>query len=216
MLKVIRMFVVIIVIVIYAAAKAETGNFYKIIEIPSKAGFPHKVALFAADAAELPKKVVIFIPGNAFNMESWYPFARKFNAAGVSAVAVNVRSYDGIKSTIEYLADNGYKDISLVGASLGGRVMLDVLSENDFPAVSRLIALSPYEGSSIKNNRYKKLFIISVRDHWGIYRAVKGIYADSAEPKRIKELDTAVHAQHLLKGEFAKEVSEAIMQFILE
>ena len=194
------------------ATPADNSLNFQELEITPKVGFPYKAALFPAAS----KHIVLFVPGSAFNKESWYELARKLQQKGVAAISVGGRSYNNVKSTLKYLRDKKYDKFSLIGASLGGETVTDVLSAEDTRGIEKLVVLAPYGGSSIQNPYIDKLFIIANEDSFGIYNSVVKLYEQSSKPKELYTIQSKKHAQHLFKTEHKDTIEQKIIEFIMD
>jgi len=169
------------------------------------------------------RQVVIFAHGAIFNKESWYFLAEAFQRKGVSALSIDFRGYGNSKSgssskkmydilgAIAYLKEQGFTDINLVGASMGGAAVLLALSNNSIP-IDKVVLLAPAGGPAVASTANNKLFIVSENE--GMFTGVKAIYEASAEPKQIKIYPGNAHAQHLFKTDVRDELIDRITRFI--
>ncbi|THB71174.1 MAG: hypothetical protein D6B28_07785 [Gammaproteobacteria bacterium] len=196
---------------LYAQEKYKEDNF-EIIEFKPETGFPYKATLFPANS----KHIVLLFPGGAFSMESWYGLAGKFQQKGIAAISVGARSYNNVKSTLKYLRDKKYEKFSVIGASLGGGSVTDVLSKEDTQGIIKLVALAPYGGSSINNQKIDKLFIVANKDSFGIYNSVLKLFQDSSNPKYFYKIDSKKHAQHLFTTEHKDAIEKRIIEFVMD
>src|SRR5210317_959602 len=102
-------------------------------------------------------KAVIFTHGAVFNKESWYFLAEMFQQKGVSALSIDFRGYGNsmggssakkmydVLAAISYLKEQGFSDINVVGASMGGAAVLQALDQISFP-VNKVVLLAPAGG----------------------------------------------------------------------
>jgi alpha-beta hydrolase superfamily lysophospholipase len=169
-------------------------------------------------------KIVIFAHGAIFNKESWYFLAEEFQRKGVSVLSIDFRGYGksitgstnkklyDILGAIAYAKEEGFKDISIVGASMGGAAVLSALSYKQV-FISKVVLLAPAGGPKIESDKLDKLFVISKEER--LHNRVKQIYDESAEPKRIKEYEGNAHAQHMFKTNNAEELKILIIDFIM-
>lgn len=170
-------------------------------------------------------KIVIFAHGAIFNKESWYFLAEEFQELGVSALSIDFRGYgNSIKGNTEknlfdvlgaiaYAKKQGFNEICVVGASMGGAAVLSALSYEQ-TSVSKVILLAPAGGPPIKSGEIDKFFIVSEGEQ--LYQRVKQIYAESQESKKMKEYPGNAHAQHMFNTSYAKELRKLIIDFIIQ
>lgn len=168
--------------------------------------------------------IVIFAHGAIFNKESWYFLAKEFQKKNTAVLSIDFRGYGNSKAVskknkfqdilgaIDYAKSQGFKEVNLIGASMGGRALLTALSYKDVP-VHKVVLLSPAGGAAIKSNKIEKLFIVSKEE--GLYQRVQQIYTKSSEIKKIKEYSGSAHAQHLFKTTHAEELKQLILDFII-
>jgi alpha-beta hydrolase superfamily lysophospholipase len=179
-----------------------------------------EAALFEAGK----EKVVIFAHGAIFNKESWYFMAEKFREANISSLCIDFRGYGNsnagktdqkywdILGAVSFLKEKGYREIDIVGGSMGGAAVLSALEQSTDPLIAKVVLLAPAGGPPISANNIQKLFIVSKEE--GLYDRVKTIYNHSANPKSIKEFEGNAHAQHLFKSRHANELIDLIVRFI--
>jgi pimeloyl-ACP methyl ester carboxylesterase len=193
---------------------------FKLVDFSSEDGGKVEAAYFKAEKT----KIVIFAHGAIFNKESWYFLAEEFQGLGVSALSIDFRGYgNSIKGNTEqklfdvlgaiaYAKKQGFNEISVVGASMGGAAVLSALSYKR-TSVSKVILLAPAGGPPIQSSEIDKLFVVSKGE--GLYQSVKQIYNESQESKKMKEYPGNAHAQHMFKTSYAKELRKLIIDFII-
>lgn len=168
-------------------------------------------------------RAVIFAHGAVFDKESWYPLARRVQQAGTTALSIDFRGYgkstgpgrrspEDIIAAVAFLRDHGYTDIALVGASMGGAIVLNALDTGPLPAVKRAILLAPAGGKPIASKDIDKLFIVSEGD--GLRPTVERLYNESAQPKAIHRYPGDAHAQHLFDTDHAADLTKRIVAFL--
>ena len=166
---------------------------------------------------------VVFAHGAIFNKESWNFLAEAFQHKGVSALSIDFRGYGNstsgsttnkmydILGAISYLIGQGFTDINMVGASMGGAAVLLALSNNSIP-IDKVVLLAPAGGPAMVSTASDKLFIASENER--MFSGVMAIYNASAEPKQIQIYPGNTHAQHLFKTDVRDELVERIINFI--
>jgi pimeloyl-ACP methyl ester carboxylesterase len=161
-------------------------------------------------------QVVILVPGAAFNKESWYFLAERLQKLNVASLSLDGKTQDDVLSSINFLKEKNVTTIALVGGSVGGAAILDALEIKTDESINKVIVLAPYGGSPIKNEKLKKLFVVTKGDRLGVYQDVKRLYKDSSEPKQIVEFEGSEHAQELFESSKKEELSKLIVNFIIE
>ena len=167
---------------------------------------------------------MIFALGAMFNKESWYFLAEAFLRNGVAALPIDFRGYGNstsgstskkmydILGAISYLNEQGFTDINVVGASMGGAAVLLALSNNSIP-IQKAVLLAPAGGPAIASTASDKLFVVSENE--GMFSGVMAIYNASTDPKQIQVYPGNTHAQHLFKTDHRDELIERIINFII-
>ena len=193
---------------------------YILVSFGTEDGGKIEASLFSASNS----KAVVFAHGAIFDKESWYFLAEAFQRKGVSALPIDFRGYGNSTSgsttkkmydvlgAISYLNKQGYTEINIIGASMGGAAVLSALSNNPIP-IHKVVLLAPAGGPPINSAVGDKLFIVSENER--MFSGVMAIYNASAEPKQIKIYSGNTHAQHLFKTDVRDELSERIINFIM-
>ena len=210
-------FVLLIVLSVNHNLRAQDK--FKLVEFSSKDGGKVEAAYF--DSGK--EKIVIFTHGAIFNKESWYFLAEEFQGLGISALSIDFRGYGNsitgntkkklfdVLGAIAYAKKQGFNEICVVGASMGGAAVLSALSYKQ-TSVSKVVLLAPAGGPPIKSSEIDKFFIVSKEER--LYQRVNQIYTESQESKKIKEYPGNVHAQHMFKTSYTKELRKLIVDFI--
>ena len=212
-------FVLLLVLFTLNAPKAIAQS-YEVVRFDTEDGGKIEASIFAAGKT----KAIIFAHGAIFNKESWYFLAEAFQSKGVSSLSIDFRGYGNstagsttkkmydILGAIAYLKQQGFTDINIVGASMGGAAVLMALS-NSSTARPKVVLLAPAGGPAIASTASDKLFVVA-QDEGRIDR-VMGIYKASSEPKQIKIYPGRSHAQHLFKTDVRDELIARIINFII-
>ncbi len=194
---------------------------FKLVTFPTEDGGSIEAALFEAGK----EQVVVFAHGMIFDKESWYFLAEKFPDRQISALSIDFRGYGNstsgntnqkyydILGAITWLKEQGYKEINLVGGSMGGAAVLEALDHFDDPVISKIVLLAPAGGPPVPNETINKFFVISKEE--GLYDRVQNIYNHSAEPKQIKVYPGNAHAQHLFNTDYSEELQQLIIDFVV-
>lgn len=192
---------------------------FELVHFSTEDGGEIEASLFKSEG----KQIVIFAHGAIFNKESWYFLAEKFQQEGVSALPIDFRGYGNSKAgsssqkykdiigAISFAKEQGFTNISIIGASMGGVAVLAALSAEEV-LVDKVILLAPAGGSAINSKAMKKLFVVSKKE--GLYSRVVQIYEGTKNPKQLKEFEGDAHAQHLFKTMYASELEKLMINFI--
>jgi predicted alpha/beta-fold hydrolase len=168
--------------------------------------------------------VIIFAHGAIFNKESWYFLAKKLQTKGISSLSIDFRGYGNSKTgttnnrsldilgAIDYLKHKGYKNIAIIGGSMGGAAVLNALNNKTDNVIKKVILLAPAGGVAIASKSIDKLFIVSKDE--GLFKRVNTIYKDSSIPKQLKIYPGSFHAQHMFKAEYSNELINLIISFL--
>jgi len=167
---------------------------------------------------------VVFAHGAIFNKESWYFLCKKLQSKGITSLSIDFRGYgksekgssdnmgQDILGAISYLKSQGYKNIALVGGSMGGGAILDALEQKTDSSLKKVVLLSPAGSNGITSNSIEKLFVVSADE--GFFARVKTSYDNSSQPKELKIYEGTYHAQHMFKSSYADELTNLIIEFL--
>ncbi len=168
---------------------------------------------------------VIFAHGAVFNKESWYFLNRRLQQQKVSSLSIDFRgsgnskkgdsaslSYD-LLGAVDYLKGKGFNRIAMIGGSMGGAAVLTVFETKMDPTIKKVVLLAPAGGKGIKSESIEKLFIVSEKE--GMVTRVKQIYDQSSDPKKIKIFPGSAHAQHMFKEQYAEELIQTMIDFLI-
>jgi len=171
-------------------------------------------------------RVVLFAHGAVFNKESWYFLCDLLREQGISSLSIDFRGYGESKKgtsdhkyhdilgAIEYLKDQGYKKIAIVGGSMGGGAVLKALAVTIDKKVDKVALLAAAGGKPVMSEKMDKLFVVS-RDE-GAYQRVMDLHEKSADPKTLKVFPGSSHAQHMFKTEHSQNLVNLILGFVGE
>ena len=203
-----------------AQSQVESNKNFKLITFKTEDGGTIEASLFKGGK----DKAVIFAHGAIFNKESWYILAEKFQRKEVTSLAIDFRGYGNSKKgssnniafdilgAIDYLKGQGFKNISLVGGSMGGTAILDALKIKTDDKLNKVVLLSPAGGPGITSKNLDKLIVVSKDE--GLFNKVNNIFKSSTDPKQFKIYEGSLHAQHMFKSNYAEELTNLIVGFL--
>lgn len=203
-----------------------------VLPLPAFAGAPafNRVSLTAADGATLAATVftggeqaVVFVHGEGFTKESWYPLARRLQQKKTGSLAIDLRgrgespatsgdTQSDVAAAIAYLAKQGTRRIAVVAADTGAGAVLSALQQSTTPPVTHVVLLAPADGPALTHRAQKKLFVVSSGDP--ARRGVDALFRASAEPKKIRVFTGGAHGQALFQSEHAGPLTELILRFL--
>lgn len=172
------------------------------------------------------KLCVVFAHGMVFNKESWYPLAEHFQKFGLSSLSIDFRGYGNssagaskdllydILGATDFISQNKYKHIALVGGSMGATAITRALTHAPDSPVNKIILLAPAGGDPVTSDRIQKMFVVSAEDRF--YSTVESLYASSSEPKTLKVYPGSSHAQHIFKTELKDDLLQLMIGFLQE
>jgi len=193
---------------------------FKLVTYKTDDGGTIQGSLFAGDK----NLAVVFAHGAIFNKESWYFLCKKLQSKGITSLSIDFRGYgkskkgssdnmgQDILGAIAYLKGQGYKNIALVGGSMGGGAILDALEQKTDSTLRKVVLLSPAGSNGITSNTIEKLFVVSADE--GFFSRVKASYDNSSQPKELKIYEGTYHAQHMFKSSYADELTNLIVEFL--
>jgi len=160
-------------------------------------------------------RAVILAPGAMFSKESWHFLSERLQDLGISSIALNSGSTPDLLNAIAFLKAKGFKQITIIGASMGGAGVLFTLQDKIDPLVDSVILLAPAGGLPIKSEQVKKLFIVAEDDMISSSAEVYHLYNDSSDPKKYEEImGSSNHAQRLFDSKHKEDIIKLIINFI--
>ena len=200
------------------------------VEIPSE-----KFTLKADLYGKLPsKRAVVLVHGSSWDALGWRDIAPHFVERGVTALALNLRGFDGstgktgryvpgkpwspvtdVKAAIALLKERGVGEIALVGASLGGSAALGAAIEKDVESVvtiSAPVKAVPDEMSAMVRGR--KLYVCAIGDTLGAAPNVLASFKALKPPKQLLFFGGKEHSRGMFAAPYGREVIEAIVGFV--
>ena len=155
---------------------------------------------------------------------AWFPFA--------AALTLNFRGYgasegdqdfdklaDDLLATVGYMRERGWRDVFLIGASMGGTTALVLAAEERVRGVVALSAPAVFESqdalSAVPAISAPKLFIASEEDTAAMI-SLDELLAAASEPKESEIYPGGAHGTDLFQSEHDLAVRQRILQFLQE
>lgn len=193
--------------------------------------------LVAADVYGSGDRGVVLAHGGRFDRTSWREQAQQIAAAGFRVVAIDFHAavearagretpclYDesclakDVVAGMRYLRGTGVKNISLVGASLGGGAVAQASADAAVGDIDRIVLLAHMPIQSPEKIKGRKLFIVARHDtgSGNVPRLpeIQAQYAKAADPKKLVILDGSAHAQFLFQTSESKRLMDEILRFL--
>jgi pimeloyl-ACP methyl ester carboxylesterase len=152
-----------------SAEESANKSHYEIVKIKTKTGAENSAAYFDGKS----HKAVVFVPGAVFNKESWYFLSELLRKSNIASLSLDGKTPSDVLSAVNYLKDRDFKNIVLVGGSMGGGAILSALAKRIDESIDGVIVLAPAGGSPLKSKKIRKLFVVAKADRTGIYLNVK-------------------------------------------
>jgi pimeloyl-ACP methyl ester carboxylesterase len=178
---------------------------------------------------------VVLAHGGRFNKESWDVQAKALAAEGFRALAIDFRGYGksrgpgqadpmsaplhhDVLAAVRFLRKRGAKDVSVIGASMGGGAAADAAVEGRPGEIDRLVLLAAHGSKAPEKISGRKLFILARDDKMfsGTPRLIdiRKYYDRCPEPKELVLLEGTAHAQFLFETDQAERLWREILRFL--
>lgn len=196
-----------------SSALASQNSSYGIAEIDlnynsnNENTIKRKASYFPFDS----KSGVILVHQSGYTMNSWYFFSEILQKHEMASIALENISVDDIRAAVKFLQSKGYKDISLIGASLGGASVLRLMDSHPNIDISKVILLAPAVGPALQSN-VEKLIIVSKNDFYS--DKAYETYNEASKPKLLKEYSGSAHAQKLFNTNHKENLITTIVNFL--
>jgi len=177
-------------------------------------------------------RAVVLAHGGRFQKDGWGPQARALAAAGFRVLAIDFRgegkSRGGAQAdpeegrqfdvlgAVHYLRKTGAKNVSVVGASMGGDYAADA-AEVEPAAIDRLVLLGAGAYTALTKMKGPKLFILArddVGDDGPRLPKIRAQYLKALDPKELIVVEGSAHAQFLFETDQGERVMREILRFL--
>lgn len=178
------------------------------------------------------RRAAILVHGQAWDASGWRDVAPRFVSRGISALALNLRGYDGssgktndfappapwspiadLRAAKALLRERGAREIALVGASMGGHAILASSFESDVECIVSLsapVVAVPDELSRRVTGR--KLFVCADGDSAAPH--VLHTFDVVSRPKTLLMFGGSEHSRAMFAAPYGAEVIDAIVDFV--
>lgn len=184
---------------------------------------------------ELPaRRAAILVHGKNWDAAGWRPFAPRFVAAGVPALALNLRGYGGSTGTTSeyeppapwtpildlraakaYLRGRGVTEIALVGCSMGGHAVIGSSLERDAECVVSISAPVVAVPERISRAVWgRALYVCASDDGAGATPHVLASFAALGEPKRLALFGGTEHSLGMFRAPYGDDALRTVVEFV--
>ena len=178
-------------------------------------------------------RAIVLAHGGRFEKGSWEKQALVLVKAGFRALAIDLRGFglskDGPQSVrsdfgspldvlaaVRYLREKGAKNVSVVGASMGGDAALDAVAAAP-GEIDRLVLLASGAYGQPEKWKGRKLFIVArddANDAGPRLPKIRAQYEKAPDPKELIIVDGSAHAQFLFQTDQGERVMREILRFL--
>jgi pimeloyl-ACP methyl ester carboxylesterase len=187
-----------------------------------------------ADRYGRGEHAVVLAHGGRFTKQSWTEQALLLQRAGFLVLAIDFRGYGDsqgpgdtdpmsaplhldVLAAVRHLRAAGAKEVSVVGASMGGGAAADAVAASEGEEIDRLVLLSSEAGETPEKLSGRKLFLVAREDVSGAGPRLPRIqvqYERVPDPKELVIVEGSAHAQFLFQTEQAERVMSEILRFL--
>lgn len=178
---------------------------------------------------------IVLAHGGSFDRASWRKQAQVLVEKGFVVLAISFRgdrkNPDGspgsfgetpdnatdVLAAVRYLHDRGAKQLSAIGASMGGDAVGEADARSPSGEMDRIVLLGSSGGEFPEKLRGRKLFLVAREDSSEDGPRLPEIsqhYAKAPDPKKLVVLDGSAHAQFLFDTNQGPRVMKEILQFV--
>jgi len=172
------------------------------------------------------KHAVVLAHGAIFNKESWDSLANLLSEKGLMVLAIDFRGYgksragentralyEDVLAAVRYLKSAGAKQVSVIGASMGGGASARAAVSANPDEIYKLILLSPVPIPNPEAIHATSILYIGSEDERLMPR-IRKQFLKAPEPKKLVVLPGDAHAQHIFKTKQAKRLVQVILDFL--
>jgi pimeloyl-ACP methyl ester carboxylesterase len=178
-------------------------------------------------------RAVVLAHGGRFEKGSWEKQALVLVKAGFRALAIDLRGFGlskegpqsarsdfgsplDVLAAVRYLREKGAKNVSVVGASMGGDAALDAVAAAP-GEIDRLVLLASGAYGQPEKWKGRKLFIVArddANDAGPRLPKIRAQYEKAPDPKELIIVEGSAHAQFLFQTDQGERVMREILRFL--
>ena len=184
---------------------------------------------------DLPsRRAAILVHGGMWDASGWRDVGPLFVARGVTALALNLRGYDGstgktndyappapwspvadLRAAKALLRDRGAQQIALVGASMGGHAILASSFDADVECIVSVSApVTSVPDDLSRRITGRKLFVCADRDSLGAAPHVLRCFDVASRPKTLIMFGGNEHSRGMFAAPYGSDAVDAIVDFV--
>jgi len=166
---------------------------------------------------------VVLAHGKVFNKESWQPLSEILAGRGFRVLALDFRGYGqsiagsepgrldlDVLGAVAYLGSQGVKDVSLIGASMGGWAVANAATQCKPGRLQNVILMAPAPIDAPEAMQADRILYIVSEGEPGLGR-IRQQYDRAPDPKQLELLPGSAHAQHIFKTDQAEALVDLIL-----
>jgi dienelactone hydrolase len=182
------------------------------------------------------RRAAILVHGQQWDASGWRDVAERFVSRGLTALALNLRGYDGssgktnkyappkpwspvadLRAAKALLRERGASEIALVGASMGGHAILASSFEADVECIVSVSApVTAVPDELLKRITGRKLFVCADHDSLGAAPNVLHCFDVVSRPKTLLMFGGSEHSRAMFKAPYGEEAVRAIVDFVAQ
>jgi len=178
---------------------------------------------------------VVLAHGGRFTKESWAEQAQDLAEAGFRVIAIDFRgrgrsrggpqsddedAYFDVLAAVRYLRGNGATEVSVIGASFGGRAAAQAAVAASPGEIDRLVLIAHSPIDHPEQMKGRKLFITARGDTTGSgalrLPGIQEQFQRATEPKELVVLEGSAHAQFIFQTDQGPRLLHEIIRFLSE
>ena len=220
--------------ILLSGALTYAGAVYaqQLVSIPTPDGSVVEADLYGAG-----ERGVILAHGGRFDKSSWETQARVLAEAGFRVLAIDFRAavearagresaclYDAaclaadVLAAVRHLRRSGAREVSVVGASLGGGAAAQATVHAEEGEIDRVVLLAHMLIAAPEQMQGRKLFVVSSGDLGSSGKprllGIREQYEKAPHPKELIILDGSSHAQVIFETSEGDRLLSAILTFL--
>ena len=179
------------------------------------------------------RRAAILVHGSSWDASGWRDIAPRLVDAGVPALALNLRGYDGstgktnrweepgvwspivdLRAAKALLRERGVREIALVGSSMGGYAVLGSSLDGDVECVVANSAPGITPDDLLRRITGRKLFLGTDGDTVIPHEHVRHAFEVAAEPKTLVVFGGKEHSRGMFAAPYAADAIDAIVRFV--
>lgn len=181
--------------------------------------------IFALYSPATSNQGIVLGHGAVFDKHSWGFLTQALHNQKISVLALDFRGYgqskagedisardQDILAGVSYLKAQGVKQVSVLGASMGGGAAAVAASRQEPGQIDKLILLSPVAIAHPEQIKSQVLYIASQDE--AMAQQIKAQFEKVTTFKQIQMIPGKAHAQHIFKTEQKEKLNQVIIDFL--